>query len=134
MRRKARKLLLSSKGSASIEFIFIMLAVLVAIVAFLNITFVKSAQDGLNTYARELCRTAEMSGRIGEETTERAQKLTESMGLSPDIRWSETGDIQLGGDITVICTKTEYIGLGGIGSWPVELRSTVSGKSEVYWK
>ena len=129
-----KKILRSKRGSASIEYVFILLMVMVSIVVFLNVASVKATQDNLNTYARELCRTAEISGRVGEETTERAQELTQDTGLSPEVKWSETGDIPLGGEFTVTCTKTEYIGLSGIGSWPVPLKGVASGKSEAYWK
>lgn len=134
MSKVIKKILRSTRGSASIEYVFILLTVMVSVVVFLNITSVKAAQDGLNTYARELCRTAEISGRVGEETTERAQELTQDTGLSPEVQWSTTGKIVLGGEFTVVCSKTEYIGLGGIGSWPVNLHGTASGKSEAYWK
>lgn len=134
MIRKVKKILRSTRGSASIEYVFILVSVMVLIVVFLNIASVKATQDNLNTYARELCRTAEISGRVGEETTERAKELTQDTGLSPEIQWSETGKISLGGEFTVVCSKMEYVGLGGIGSWPVPLKGTASGKSETYWK
>lgn len=117
-----------------IEYVVLMVGVMALIVVFLNIASAKATQDNLNTYARELCRTAEISGCVGEETTERAQELTENMGLSPKIQWSDTGEIALGSDITVTCTSEQKIGLGGIGSWPVTLKGTASGKSEKYWK
>lgn len=134
MRKKIKKVLQSTRGSSSIEYVFLMIAVMAFIVVFLNIASVKATQDNLNTYARELCRTAEISGRVGEETTERAQELTENMGISPEVKWSTTGEIPLDGDVTVICTSEQKIGLGGIGSWPVTLKGTASGKSEKYWK
>lgn len=134
MIRKVKKILRSTRGSASIEYVFILVSVMVLIVVFLNIASVKATQDNLNTYARELCRTAEISGRVGEETTERAKELTQDTGLSPEIQWSEKGKISLGGEFTVVCSKMEYVGLGGIGSWPVPLKGTASGKSEAYWK
>lgn len=134
MIRAIKKVLHSRRGSVSLEYGFILVVVMASVLIFLNIASVKATQDHLNTYARELCRTAEISGRVGEETTERQQELTQDTGLSPKIQWSETGEIPLGGEFSVVCSKTEYIGLGGIGSWPVNLKGTASGKSEVYWK
>ena len=93
------------------------------------------AKNQLNTYATELCREAEISGRVGSETSRRAAVLTEQTGLSPRISWSKTGNIQLNEDITVTLTLEKNIGLfGGFGSFPITLRSEASGKSEVYHK
>ena len=89
----------------------------------------------LDTYATELCREAEISGRVGSETSRRAAVLTEQTGLSPRISWSKTGTIQLNQEITVTLTLERNIGLfGGFGSFPITLRSEASGKSEVYHK
>ncbi len=89
----------------------------------------------VDTYATELCREAEISGRVVSETRRRAAVLTEQTGLSPRISWSKTGSIQLNGEITVTLTLDMNIGLfGGFGSFPITLRSEASGKSEVYHK
>lgn len=89
----------------------------------------------LDTYAVELVREAEISGRVGTETSRRAAALTDSTGLDPNIRWSKTGRIQLNEEVTVTLTLDMDIGLfGGFGSFPITLRSEAIGKSEVYWK
>ena len=86
-------------------------------------------------HAVELVREAEISGRVGTETSRRAAALTDSTGLDPDIRWSKTGRIQLNEEVTVTLTLDMDIGLfGGFGSFPITLRSEATGKSEVYWK
>ena len=85
--------------------------------------------------AVELVREAEISGRVGTETSRRAAALTDSTGLDPNIRWSKTGRIQLNEEVTVTLTLDMDIGLfGGFGSFPITLRSEATGKSEVYWK
>ena len=74
-------------------------------------------------------------GRVGTETTRRAQSLREQTGLDPDISWSSTGRIQLNQEITVVLTYETNLGLfAGFGSFPITLRSEATGKSEVYWK
>ena len=89
----------------------------------------------LDYYASELVREAEVTGRVGEETSRRAAVLTEKTGLTPDIIWSTQGQIQLNSDVTVTLTMETNIGLfGDIGSFPVTLRAQAAGKSEVYWK
>ena len=82
-----------------------------------------------------LVREAEISGRVGTETSRRAAALTDSTGLDPDIRWSKAGRIQLNEEVTVTLTLDMDIGLfGGFSSFPITLRSEATGKSEVYWK
>ena len=93
------------------------------------------AKQQLDTYAVELGREAEISGRVGTETSRRAAALTDSTGLDPNIHWSKTGRIQLNEEVTVTLTLDMDIGLfGGFSSFPITLRSEATGKSEVYWK
>ena len=93
------------------------------------------AKQQLDTYATELCREAEISGRVGTETNRRAAVLTERTGLTPNIEWSDSGRIQLNEEVTVRLTYRYDLGLfGSFGSFPVTLRAEASGKSEVYWK
>lgn len=130
------KLLKSTRGEATVGAVTVLLTSLFIIAFVLFRLFpVFTAKQQLDTYAQELCRTAEICGRVGTETTERARKLTENTGLSPTIEWSDTGEIQLGEKISVTCSIQKDIGLfAGIGSVPVTLTSRASGKSEVYWK
>ena len=114
--------------------VLVLCAVLVIVLA-VRVLPVFIAKNQLDTYATELCREAEISGRVGSETSRRAAVLTEQTGLSPRISWSKTGSIQLNGEITVTLTLDMNIGLfGGFGSFPITLRSEASGKSEVYHK
>ena len=95
--------------------------------------FVKKQQ--LDTFATELVREAEVSGRVGAETSRRAAILEEKTGLSPTITWSDSGRIQLNEEVTVILTYRTNIGLfGDFASFPITLKAQASGKSEVYWK
>ena len=128
------KILKSTRGEIAIEAVAILFVLLVSVVAFFNISSVVSTKHQLDTYAAELCRTAEITGRVGDETTARENELTANMGLSPEITWSKTGKVQLGEKVSVTCTMQKSVGVGGIGSWPISIRSTASGKSEVYWK
>ena len=93
------------------------------------------AKQQLDTYATELVREAEISGRVGSETSRREQALNEQMHIEPDVHWSQRGRIQLNQEIAVEVTLQTDIGLfGGFGSFPVTLRAEAIGKSEVYWK
>lgn len=129
------KILKSTRGEfAFSSLIFLFLAILViASVFYIFPCF--TAKQQLDTYASELCRTAEISGRVGEETTNRVQELTANTGITPSIVWSQTGRIQEGDAVTVTCSVEKNLGLwGGFGSFPVTLEAQSSGKSEVYWK
>lgn len=130
-----RKILKCKRGEGYIDVCVLVLCAMLVIALAVQVLPVFIAKNQLNTYATELCREAEISGRVGSETSRRAAVLTEQTGLSPRISWSKTGNIQLNEDITVTLTLEKNIGLfGGFGSFPITLRSEVSGKSEVYHK
>lgn len=129
------KLLKSKRGEGYIDVCVLVLCAMLVIALAVQVLPVFIAKNQLDTYATELCREAEISGRVGSETSRRAAVLTEQTGLSPRISWSKTGNIQLNQEITVTLTLDKNIGLfGGFGSFPITLRSEASGKSEVYHK
>lgn len=129
------KLLKSKRGEGYIDVCVLVLCAILVIALAVQVLPVFIAKHQLDTYATELCREAEISGRVGSETNRRAAVLTEQTGLSPRISWSKTGNIQLNQEITVTLTLEKNIGLfGGFGSFPITLRSEASGKSEVYHK
>lgn len=129
------KLLKSRRGEGYIDVCVLVLCAMLVIALAVQVLPVFIAKNQLDTYATELCREAEISGRVGSETSRRAAVLTEQTGLSPRISWSKTGNIQLNQEITVTLTLEKNIGLfGGFGSFPITLRSEASGKSEVYHK
>ena len=129
------KLLRSQRGEGYVDVAVLVLCVMLVLAVAISVMPVFITKNKLDTYASELCREAEISGRVGSETSRRAAVLTEQTGLSPRISWSKTGNIQLNEDITVTLTLEKNIGLfGGFGSFPITLRSEASGKSEVYHK
>ena len=130
-----KKILKSKRGEGYIDVCVLVLCSMLVIALAVQVLPVFIAKNQLDTYATELCREAEISGRVGSETNRRAAVLTEQTGLSPRISWSKTGNIQLNQEITVTLTLDRNIGLfGGFGSFPITLRSEASGKSEVYHK
>ena len=130
-----KKILKSKRGEGYIDVCVLVLCAVLVIVLAVRVLPVFIAKNQLDTYATERCREAEISGRVGSETSRRAAVLTEQTGLSPRISWSKIGSIQLNGEITVTLTLDMNIGLfGGFGSFPITLRSEASGKSEVYHK
>jgi len=129
------KLLRSQRGEGYIDVAVLVLCVMLVLAVAVSVMPVFITKNKLDTYASELCREAEIAGRVGTETTLRAQVLTEQTGLNPNITWSKTGRIQLNEEFTVTLTTQADIGLfGGFGSLPVTLKAEASGKSEVYYK
>lgn len=130
-----KTILKSRCGESYVDTAVLVLCVMLVIAVAVSVLPVFVTKNKLDTYASELCREAEIAGRVGSETSLRASVLTEKTGLDPAVSWSETGKIQLNDEFTVTVTMQADIGLfGGFGSFPVTLKAKASGKSEVYWK
>lgn len=129
------KLLRSQHGEGYIDVAVLVLCAMLVIAIAVKVFPVYIAKNQLDTFATELCREAEIAGRVDSETTLRAQELKEKTGLNPVITWSKTGKIQLDEEFTVTVSMQANIGLfGGFGSFPITLKAQATGKSEVYWK
>lgn len=135
MQRRLRYVLRNQRGEGYVDVIVLVLCAVMVLALAMRVLPVFIQKQQLDTFATELVREAEVSGRIGSETDRRAAILSEQTGLDPDIEWSDGGRIQLNDDITVILTLETNIGLfGEFASFPITLRSQATGKSEVYWK
>ncbi len=130
-----RKLLKKRPGEGYIDVCVLVVCAMLVFAFALRVLPVFIAKQQLNTYATELVREAEISGRVGTETTLREQVLNERMGITPTVEWSQTGNIQLNREVTVTVRLYANIGLfGDFGSFPVTLTAQATWKSEVYWK
>ena len=128
------KRLTNKRGSGYIDVVVIVLSAILVIALATSVFPVYVAKSQLDSFAQELCREAEICGRIGNETASREIILSERLGINPDVDWSKTGRIQLNEEFTVTVTLDYDIGFGGFGSFPVTLTSKAIGKSEVYHK
>lgn len=129
------KTLKSRRGEGYIDVCVLVLCAMLVIALAVTVFPVYIAKQQLDTFATELVREAEITGRVGAETTRREQALREQTGLEPQVAWSRSGRIQLNQEVTVTLTYRTNIGLwGGFGSFPITLRADAAGKSEVYWK
>jgi len=129
------KILKSNKGEGYIDVAVLVLCVMLVIALAVKVFPVYIAKQQIDTFATELVREAEIAGRVGAETTNREMLLRDKMGITPTVRWSKSGRIQLNEEITVTITYETNIGLfAGFGSFPITLRADAAGKSEVYWK
>ena len=135
MQRRLRYVLKNLRGEGYVDVIVMVLCAVMVLALAMRVLPVFIQKQQLDTFATELVREAEVSGRVGSETDRRAAILSEQTGLEPEIEWSDSGRIQLNDDITVTLTLETNIGLfGEFASFPITLRSQATGKSEVYWK
>ena len=122
-------------GEGYVDVIVLILCVILVLALVMRVLPMFIQKQQLDTFATELVREAEVSGRVGSETSRRAAILSEQTGLQPDIEWSKSGRIQLNDEITVTLTLETNIGLfGDFASFPITLQAQGGGKSEVYWK
>ncbi len=123
------------RAEGYVDVAVLVLSMVLVLALALRVLPVFIAKQQLDTFATELMREAEVSGRIGTETDRRAAVLREKTGIDPQILWSDSGQIQLNQEVTVTLILQKDIGLfGNFGSFPVILRAQATGKSEVYWK
>ena len=129
------RVLKNKHGEGYIDVVVLVLCTMLVIAVAVKVFPVYIAKNQIDTFANELCREAEIAGRVGSETSARAQVLQEKTGLDPAILWSKTGRIQLNEEFTVTVSVQTNLGLfGSFGSFPITLMSQAVGKSEVYWK
>ena len=133
------KLLKEKRGEGYIDTVVIVISAMLVIAFAVKVFPVFVAKNQLNTYANEVMRTAEISGRVGTEVSIKTESLKEQTAISPAISWqanyiSGTNKVQLNDEITLTVTKTVDIGFFSFGSFPIELKSKATGRSEVYWK
>lgn len=130
-----RQIIRDKHGEGYIDVAVLVLCAVLVLALSMKLLPVFIAKQQLDIYATELCREAEISGRVGSETNRRAAVLSERTGLSPRIEWSDSGRLQLNEEVSVRLTYRYDLGLfGSFGSFPVTLQAEASGKSEVYWK
>ena len=133
------RLLKEKKGEGYVDTVVIVLAAMLVIAFAVKLFPVFVAKNQLNTYATEIMWTAEVTGRVGTEVSVKAESLNEQTGISPKITWqtdyiSGTNKVQLNDEMTVNVSRTVDIGFFSFGSFPIELNSKATGRSEVYWK
>ena len=135
MLSQLRKKWREQSGEGYVDVIILVLCAMLVLALAMRVLPVFIQKQQLDTFATELLREAEVSGRVGSETSRRAAILSEQTGLHPDIEWSKSGRIQLNDEITVTLTLETNIGLfGDFVSFPITLQARAVGKSEVYWK
>ena len=87
---KIRYLLKNKRGEGYVDVIVLVLCAVLVLALAMRVLPVFIQKQQLDTFATELVREAEVSGRVGSETSRRAAILSEQTGLRPDIEWSAT--------------------------------------------
>lgn len=133
------KKLSQQKGEFSINGSFILLLVMALLILFISVLGVANDAMKLHSVAAEWVRYIEIRGRTDSRAYTELDRLANVAGVTVESRSINatyfSGDqIQFGTDFTVTLTTTGHFGLGGVLSVPVPLTSTVTGRSEQYWK
>lgn len=128
-----------STGSFTIDGAFIFLFVMMLLVLFISVLGVINTSQKLHSVAAELTRYVELRGSVDSEVYIELDRLANIAGVTIESRnitgsFSSGSKLQLGAEFTVTLTTTDRFGIGGILSVPVPLETTVSGRSERYWK
>lgn len=133
--KKCLRIMRDRKGEGYIDVAVLIICVMLVIALGVKLFPIYITKLQIDNFADELVREAEISGRIGSETSSRQRSLEEKTGLHPTVQWSSSGKIQLNEEVTVTVSVQENLGLfGDFGSFPITIRARASGKSEVYWK
>ena len=101
--------LLKNRGNSYVGITIFVMVMMMVLVFIMNVAPVFLLKMKMDTYAQELCREAEIAGRIGSEVNTRLARLNESTGLSPSSDWSTSGKIQIGNTFTVtVSAQTDF--------------------------
>lgn len=126
-------------GEFTIKGSFMLLLVMALMVLFISVFGVVNNAMKLHSVAAELARYIEIRGRTDNQVYTELDRLAGVAGItiesrSIDATYFSGSQIQFGTDFTVTLNTTGRFGLGGVLSVPVPLTSTVTGRSEQYWK
>lgn len=135
------KKLRDNKGEFLLESAFKILLAAAGIVFAISIFGTISQANRLAAMANDLTRSIELKGEVNMATVNtELSRLSSASGLdgvtvTVEATYTAGGRrIQMGDAFTVTLNYTGHIGIGGVLSIPIPLRSTVTGRSEQYWK
>ena len=113
MLKKLKDKLRCRRGEGYVDVVVLVLCAMLVLALAIRVLPVFIAKQQLDTFATELVREAEISGRVGLETSRRAAVLREKTGLDPDITWSAGGRIQLNSEVTVCSSFAASVSISG---------------------
>ncbi len=100
--RKIIEVLRNHRGEGYVDVIVIIMSAILVIALALKLFPAYITKQKLDTFAVEIMRVAEISGRVGTETTAEELRLQSNLGIVPTVTWSRTGSIQLRQHRTII--------------------------------
>lgn len=92
--RQIRKILRDKRGEGYIDVAVMVLCVMLVIALGVRLFPIFITKMQVDNFADELAREAEISGRVGSETSNRQRVLEERTGIHPTVQWSRTGNLQ----------------------------------------
>ena len=133
--KKILRRLKSKRGEGYIDIAVSFLIIMILFAAVIKVAPVFIMKMTLNNYADDLCREAEIAGRIGAETTARLERLNEDHpDLNPTVNWSTSGKVQIGKTFSVTVSAQYDFSFYTFAETPITISATAVGTSEVYWK
>lgn len=104
--------------------------VLVAIIGFCDLIYTNYK---VTQFANETVRIVELYGEVGDKSAEQIEKLKDTIGIDPVVKFNKTGIIKFMESVT--CTvelpyklKIPFLDIN------ITIRKSASGVGEVYWK
>lgn len=127
------------RGEFSLNGALILVLVFALLVLGLSVMGVANHASRVHNMATQLMRYIEVRGQVDAAVHGELARLEAVSGLDVDCAIEadyrpDGHTVQFGDVIEVTLTCEARFGIGGVVSVPVTLRSTVSGRSELYWK
>lgn len=121
--RQIRKILRDKRGEGYIDVAVMVLCVMLVIALGVRLFPIFITKMQVDNFADELVREAEISGRVGSETSNRRESWRKEQESTRLCSGSRTGNLQLNEEVTVTVTIQKDLGLfGNFGSFPITIR------------
>lgn len=127
------------RGDFTLNSAFMLLFAMILLVLFISTLGVVNTSMKLHSVAAELTRYIEMRGQVDTAVDTELERLANVAGVTVEGRtvvatYKVGNKIQYGTSFTVKLSTTGYFGVGGVLQASVPLSTTVTGRSEIYWK
>lgn len=132
--KKVLKRLSGNRGDAYIDLVMMIIGSMMALVVGISCGGAIVDFFRVNAAAQEVRRTVEMDGRYDSAEQQKISTMLQSSGVQATVTCTASGEIPLDSPFTVTLKNTAQIGIGGIGSMPVTVAASSTGRGEIYWK
>lgn len=132
--KKILKRLSENRGDAYIDLVMMIIGSMMAIVVGISCGGAIIDFFRVNAAVQEVRRTVEMDGKYDSAEQQKISTMLQNSGVQATVTCTASGEIPLDSTFTVTLKNTAYIGIGGIGSMPVTVSGSSTGRGEIYWK